>query len=79
MTLKEAYDAGQRGVPVVYDGLRFRRITRAGYRFAENGVTRGYVEIADYPTGKVVTAPVEAVSVFGPGGSVAGEEEQHDD
>lgn len=47
MTLKEADEAARRCLPVVHDGITYRRITEIGYRFDNKGQRSGFVVLLD--------------------------------
>jgi len=64
MTLRDAYDAGMKCLPVVYDGLRYKRITRCGYSFGENGSVIPYAELLSYTDKSLTVAKCETVELF---------------
>lgn len=45
MTLKEADEAAQKLLPVVYNEIEYARISRTGYRYDESGRRFGFVEL----------------------------------
>ena len=64
MTLREACDAGDNREPVLYNGIRYRRITRAGYCFPPNGGPRiPIVELEDWGENSTVVCPVGQVEL----------------
>lgn len=63
MTLKEADEYAQKRLPVVYDGMEYRRITRTGYRYDERGRRIGFVEIQDRSCGSVTYVEPEKVKL----------------
>lgn len=48
MTLKEADEAAQQRLPVTYNDIEYKRISRTGYWYDEKGRRHGFVEL--YPT-----------------------------
>ena len=47
MTLREADEAAQKRLPVLYQGTEFRRITQTGYHYDERGRRSGFVQLLD--------------------------------
>ena len=47
MTLREADEAAQMGLPVIHQGIEYSRITQTGYKYAENGDRVGFVQLLD--------------------------------
>ena len=47
MTLKEADEAAQKCLPVLYQGTEYIRITQTGYKYDENGKRHGYVQLLE--------------------------------
>lgn len=48
MTMKEADEAAQRCLPVIHNGIEYKRITRVGYWYDEKGQKHCFVEL--HPT-----------------------------
>ena len=48
MTMKEVDEAAQKCLPVIYNGIEYKRISRVGYWYDENGGKRCFVEL--HPT-----------------------------
>lgn len=63
MTLKEADEYAQKRLPVEFDGIEYRRITRTGYRYDENGRRIGFVELLDRGGGSVTFAEPDKVKL----------------
>ncbi len=63
MTLKEADEYAQKRLPVEFDGMEYRRITRTGYRYDERGRRIGFVELQDRGRGSVTYADPERVKL----------------
>jgi hypothetical protein len=52
MTLREADEAAQKGLPIIhqapgYTPIKYTRITQVGYRYDENGHRSGFVQLLD--------------------------------
>ena len=47
MTLREADEAAQKGLPVICKGTEYTRITETGYRYNENHERTGFVQLLD--------------------------------
>lgn len=47
MTLKEADEAARKGLPVLCDGIEYKRITETGYRYNEKHERIGFVQLLD--------------------------------
>lgn len=47
MTLKEADEAAQKGLPVLCDGIEYKRITETGYRYTDKHERIGFVQLLD--------------------------------
>lgn len=47
MTLKEADEAAQKRLPVLYNGTEYVRITQTGYHYDENGKRSPFVQLLD--------------------------------
>lgn len=47
MTLKEADEAAQKRLPVLYEGTEYIRITQTGYKYDENGKRSPFVQLLD--------------------------------
>ena len=47
MTLKEADEAAMKGLPVIYQGVEYIRITSTGYRYNEKHERTGFVQLLD--------------------------------
>ena len=47
MTLREADEAAQKGLPVIYDGTVYLRITETGYRYNDKHERIGFVQLLD--------------------------------
>ena len=47
MTLREADEAAQKRLPVLYNGTEFIRITQTGYHYDERGRRSGFVQLLD--------------------------------
>lgn len=47
MTLAEACEAAAKGLPVIYKGVEYKRITEAGYRFNEKHERSNFVQLLD--------------------------------
>lgn len=62
MTLKEAYEAGLKHFPVVYNGNKYKRILRCGYTFSESAVIP-YAELLSFADSSVVVAKVDLVEL----------------
>lgn len=63
MTLREADEAAQKGLPIIHKlpgrtPIEYRRITRTGYRYNEKRERFGFVELLD-KSGTVTYAEVE--------------------
>lgn len=54
MTLKEADEAALKGLPVIYQGIEYVRITETGYRYNEKHERSGFVQLLD-KSGRSVT------------------------
>ena len=63
MTLREADEAAQKRLPVIYDGIEYVRITRTGYRYDENGQRHGFLELYDKCGHSVQYARPDAVTL----------------
>ena len=61
MTLREADEAARRCLPVVHDGITYRRITEIGYRFDNNGQRSGFVVLLDRGGWSVTYAAPERI------------------
>ena len=53
MTLKEADEAAQKGLPVKHQGIEYALITQTGYRYGKNGHRTGFVQLLDKNGGSV--------------------------
>lgn len=64
MTLKESTEAAASLTPVMYNGIKYKRITQAGYRYDQEGKRHSFVQLLD-ETDRSVTyadpAKVEAL------------------
>lgn len=63
MTLREADEAAQKGLPIIHTlpgrtPIEYRRITRTGYRYNENHERFGFVELLD-KSGTITYAELE--------------------
>lgn len=47
MNLREADEAAQKLLTVVYEGVEYTRITQTGYNYDKNGRRHGYVQLLD--------------------------------
>ena len=47
MTLREADEAAQKCLPVIYQGIEYLRISETGYRYNDKGERRGFVQLLD--------------------------------
>ena len=47
MTLKEADDAARMGLPVLYRGIEYSRISETGYRYNEKRERSGFIKLLD--------------------------------
>lgn len=47
MTLKEADEAAQKGLPVIHRGIEYLRITQTGYNYNDKGERTGFVQLLD--------------------------------
>lgn len=47
MTSKEADEAARAGLPVLYEGIEYKRITEAGYGYDGNGNRSPFVQLLD--------------------------------
>ena len=47
MTLREADEAAQKRLMVLYNGTKFIRITQTGYHYDERGRRSGFVQLLD--------------------------------
>lgn len=47
MTLREADEAAQKRLPVIYQGIEYLRISETGYRYNDKGERRGFVQLLD--------------------------------
>ena len=61
MTLREADEAAQKGLPIIYQapghpGVEYKRITQTGYTYDKNGHRRGFVQLLDKSGHSVVYA-----------------------
>lgn len=45
MTMKEAHEAALKGLPVMYDGIEYERITEVGYRINDKLQCFGFVQL----------------------------------
>lgn len=56
MTLAEACEAAQNGLPVIYKGVEYKRITEAGYRFNEKHERSNFVQLLSTRSFSVIYA-----------------------
>lgn len=56
MTLKEADEIARKCLPVINDGIEYRRICETGYRYDEHGNRSGYVVLLDRYANSVTRA-----------------------
>ena len=47
MTLREADEAAQKRLPVIYQGIEYLRISETGYRYNDKGERHGFVQLLD--------------------------------
>ena len=47
MTSKEADEAAKKGLPVIYEGIEYKRITEVGYRYDGKGNRHPFVQLLD--------------------------------
>lgn len=52
MTLREADEAAQKGLPIIHQApgqpaAKYKRITQTGYTYDKNGHRRGFVQLLD--------------------------------
>ena len=52
MTLREADDAAQKGLPIIHkepgkSAIEYKRITETGYRYNDKGERTGFVQLLD--------------------------------
>ena len=47
MTLREADEAAQKGLPVIHQGIEYTRITETGYRYNDKHERHGFVQLLD--------------------------------
>lgn len=47
MTLREADEAAQKRLPVIYQGIEYLRISETGYRYNDKGERTGFVQLLD--------------------------------
>lgn len=47
MTLREADEAAQKGLPVIHQGIEYLRITETGYQYNEKHERTGFVQLLD--------------------------------
>lgn len=65
MNLREADEVARRGLPVMHNGLEYKRITRTGYIYDGKGGRIGFVELYDKNGKTVVYAEPAAVTLKG--------------
>lgn len=63
MTLKEADEAAQQMLPVLYDGREYARITQTGYKYDDKGRRSGFVVLFDKCGHSVLYADPDRVTV----------------
>ena len=56
MTLREADEAAQKGLPVIYEGTVYMRITETGYRYNDKHERIGFVQLIDKCSNSVIYA-----------------------
>ena len=56
MTLAEACEAAAKGLPVIYKGVEYKRITEAGYRFNEKHERTNFVQLLSARSFSVIYA-----------------------
>lgn len=56
MTLKEADEAAWKFLPVIYDGIEYKRITQTGYRYDERRGRIPFVQLLGKHSNSVVYA-----------------------
>lgn len=61
MTLKEADEAAQKGLPIIHQApgqpaVEYRRITQTGYEYDKSGHRRGFVQLLDKNQNSVTRA-----------------------
>lgn len=54
MTIKEANEAAQRLLPVIFDGMEFERITQVGISYNDKGKPHYFIQILGKNHGSVV-------------------------
>ena len=54
MTMKEADEAAWKFLPVIYNGIEYKRITQTGYRYDERRGRIPFVQLLDRHTNSVV-------------------------
>ena len=64
MTLKEADEAACKFLPVIYNGITYRRITQTGYKYDPKHGRRGYVQLLDRSGNSVTDADPEYCTVI---------------
>lgn len=62
MTLKEADAAAMKCLPVIYDGIKYRRITQIGYKYSAAG-RREFIQLADWNENSVIDADPKLCTV----------------
>lgn len=63
MNMKEADEAAVKRLPVIYDGIEYRRICHTGYRYDENGQRHGFVVLLDKCGNSVTEAKPDTVKL----------------
>lgn len=55
MTLKEADEAACKALPVICNGIKYRRITQIGYKYDSKG-RHEYIQLLDWNKNSVIDA-----------------------
>ena len=64
MTLREAYNAGDKKLPVVHNGIKYKRILRCGYAFTGQGEIIPYAEMQSYEDRSITVARVDTIELW---------------
>ena len=64
MTLREADEAAQKRLPVIYQGIEYLRISETGYRYNDKGERHGFVQLLDLQSLLIVDGAILLLGIL---------------